>query len=100
MATSGTWRVSDESHVDFMAALAAWTAAAIPELEHVARIYHATITYHDLGELVQDRSGIRTRMLLMNWIGKVLGGAARESHSRGRPLLSSLCIHSDGTIGD
>jgi hypothetical protein len=100
MATPGTWRVNDGSRADFSAALAAWTAAAIPELERVARIYHATITYQDLGELVQNRSGIRTRMLLTYWIGKVLGGAALESHHRGQPLLSSLCVHGDGTIGD
>jgi len=100
MTTPGTWRVSDESRVYFSAALAAWTAAATPELERIARIYHATVTYQDLGELVQDRSGIRTRMLLTYWIGKVLGGAARESHRRGQPSLSSLCVHGDGTVGD
>lgn len=101
MATPGTWRVSDGSPVEFSVALAAWTAASIPELESVARIYHATVTYQDLGERVQERTGIRTRMLLPNWIGKVLGGASRESHRRGQPLVSSLCVHGDdGTVGD
>jgi hypothetical protein len=100
MATPGTWRISDGSPVPFSTALAAWTAAATPELERVARIYHATTTYQELGELVQDRAGIRTRMLLRYWIGKVLGGAARASHRRGQPLLSSLCVKGNGTIGD
>jgi hypothetical protein len=100
VSTPGTWRISDGSPVPFTTALAAWTAAAIPELERVARIYHATITYQELGELVQDRAGMRTRMLLTYWIGKVLGGAARESHRRGQALLSSLCVHGNGTIGD
>src|SRR5512142_1723319 len=69
MTSPGTWRVSDGSPVHFADAVAAWTSAAIPALECVARIYHATITYLDLGEQVQEQSGIRTRMLLMNWIG-------------------------------
>jgi hypothetical protein len=80
--------------------VAAWTAAAIPALERVAGVYHATITYLDLGEQVQDRSGIRTRMLLMNWIGQVLGGVSRTSHGKGQPLLSALCVRADGTIGE
>lgn len=100
MTLPGTWRVSDGSPVDFFTAVKEWTAAAMPELERVAGIYHATIAYQDLGEQVQDRSGIRTRMLLMNWIGKVLGGVSRESHRRGQPMLSALCVHADGTIGD
>ena len=82
------------------AAIDAWTTAALPVLERVARSYRAAITYKELGEQVQAASGIRTRMLLMNWIGQVLGGAARQSHQRGQPLLSSLCVHSDGTVGD
>jgi hypothetical protein len=100
MATPGTYRISDGSAVDFPAAVDAWTAAALPALERVARSYHATITYKDLGEQVQDTAGIRTRVLLMNWIGQVLGGVARQSHRQGQPLLSCLCVHADGTVGD
>src|SRR5258708_3494302 len=98
MTPPGTWQVSDGSPVGFPTALAAWTAASLLALERVARIYHAMITYQDLGDQVQDRSGIRTRMLLMNWIGQVLGGASRESHRKGQPMLSALCVHADGTI--
>ena len=97
--TPGTYRVSDGSRVEFSAALAAWTAAALPVLEEVARTYHATITYKELGDQVQEATGIYTRVLLMNWIGQVLGGASRESHNRGQPMLSALCVHSDGTVG-
>src|SRR5262249_23345239 len=61
---------------------------------------HGTITYQALAEQVQDEAGIRTRILMMNWIGKVLGSVARESHRRGQPLLSALCVHADGSIGD
>ncbi len=100
MRTPGTYRVADGSYVDYSAAIAAWTAAALPVLEGVARTYHATITYQELGDQVQDATGIHTRVLLMNWIGQVLGGASRESHRRGLPMLSALCVHSDGTVGD
>ena len=99
MGTPGTYRVSDGSRVEFAAALAAWTAAAVPVLERVACTYHATISYKDLGEEVQHVTGIRTRVLLMNWIGQVLGGVSRISHRRGQPMLSALCVHSDGTVG-
>jgi hypothetical protein len=100
MGTPGTYRASDGSRVEFAAALAAWTAAAVPVLERVARTYHATISYKELGEEVQQVTGIRTRVLLMNWIGQVLGGVSRISHRRGQPMLSALCVHADGTVGD
>lgn len=100
MGTPGTYRVSDGSRVEFADAMTAWTAAGIPVLERVARTYHATISYKELGEEVQHVTGVRTRVLLMNWIGQVLGGISRISHQRGQPMLSALCVHSDGTVGD
>jgi hypothetical protein len=100
MGTPGTYSVSDGSRVEFAAAVAAWTAAAVPVLERVARTYHATISYKEPGEEVQHVTGIRTRVLLMNWIGQVLGGVSRISHRRGQPMLSALCVHSDGTVGE
>jgi hypothetical protein len=36
----------------------------------------------------------------MNWIGQLLGGVSRISHRRGQPMLSALCVHSDGTVGE
>lgn len=100
MGTPGTYRAADRTYVDFPTAIAAWTAAAVPILERVAEIYNATITYQELGRQVQDITGIHTRVLLMNWIGQVLAGASRESHRKGQPMLSALCVHSDGTVGD
>jgi hypothetical protein len=61
--------------------------------------YHATITYKDLAEEVQATSGIRTRRLLQNWIGDVLGTVAEDCHQAGEPLLSALCVRADGTVG-
>jgi hypothetical protein len=100
MPGPGTYRVSDNSPVDFGEAVSAWTAAALPALERVTRRYRANITYKELAEEAQEATGIRTRVLMMNWIGQVLGGASRESHRRGQQMLSALCVHADGTVGD
>ena len=63
-------------------------------------LYNALIEYGELAEAVQAESGIRTKMLVHYWIGDVLGRVSRECHRRGEPLLSSLCVHKDGTVGD
>jgi hypothetical protein len=39
-------------------------------------------------------------MLLQHWIGQVLGAVAARCHLAGEPLLSALCVHADGTVGD
>jgi hypothetical protein len=80
-------------------ALAAWVVEARPVLERIAKTYHATITYKDLAEGVQVESGIRTRRLLQHWIGDVLGTVAHDCQTAGEPLLSSLCVRADGTVG-
>jgi hypothetical protein len=80
-------------------ALEAWVVYARPALERTAKTYHATITYKELAETVQEESGIRTRRLLQHWIGDVLGTVARDSHAKGEPLLSALCVRADGTVG-
>ncbi len=96
----GTYRVADGSAIAFAAARASWTRPAREHLLIVARSYGALTTYKDLAEDVQVRSGIRTRMLPWHWIGRVLGDVARDCHRRGEPLLSALCVHADGTVGD
>lgn len=100
MTSPGTYRESDGRAVPFADARAAWTAPARDHLLAVARSYGAMTTYGELAEDVQVRSGIRTKMLPWHWIGRVLGDVARDCHRRREPLLSSLCVHSDGTVGD
>jgi hypothetical protein len=99
-APSGTFRESDESPVPMADAKLAWADVARSVLERVATKYDARINYGELAEEIQDRSGIRTRMLMHYWIGDVLGTVSRGCHAAGEPLLSSLCVHQDGTIGD
>lgn len=95
----GTYRLVDGSRVSFSDALATWIPLAYAELIDTARHYRAVITYLELSERVQDVSGIRTRMLLTNWIGKLLEEVARLAKQRAEPPLTSLCVHQDGTIG-
>lgn len=52
-----------------------------------------------LTEHVQKVSGVRTRMLIGNWSGKLLERVARLAADRGEVPLTSLCVHQDGTIG-
>jgi hypothetical protein len=95
----GTYRVADGARVEFADALAAWVPLAYDDLVATADRYHAYVTYLELSERVQELSGIRTRMLLTNWIGKLLEQVAARAKANGEPPLTSLCVHQDGTIG-
>jgi hypothetical protein len=99
VTTPGTYRERDQSPVAFSDAIGAWVVAARPALERTARKYRALITYKELAEEVQSVSGIRTKSLMTNWIGDVLGAVSRGCHAIGEPLLSSLCVRADGTVG-
>jgi hypothetical protein len=92
--------VVDGAAISIDEARKAWAVQARERLVEVAHSYHAVITYQDLADEVQERSGIRTRMLMMHWIGGVLGAVTEECGRRAEPTLSSLCVHQDGTVGD
>ena len=100
MLGPGTYREADGSAVPFAAAVPLWAAAALPVLARTAGSYNRVITYSELGEEVQAQSGVRTRMLLMNWIGQVLEQVAAECERRDELLLTALCVRTDGTVGD
>lgn len=97
---NGTWRVQDRTPVAFRDAERAWADRGRDVLVGVARQYHSVITYGEFAEEVQTRSGTRTRSLMMNWIGGVLGTIAEDCASRREPLLTALCVHQDGTVGE
>lgn len=78
----------------------AWSSEAYLILVGVAQTYHAVITYKELAEEIQSRTGIRTKTLLHNWIGPILGRVVREAHRRGDPPLTALVVHTDdGKVG-
>lgn len=95
----GTYRIDDGSKVEFADALAAWVPIAYVHLVETARHYNRWTTYLDLTEHVQEASGIRTRMLIGNWSGKLLEQVAQLAVDRGDVPITSLCVHQDGTIG-
>lgn len=77
-----------------------WSAEARRVLIEVAGTYQRTVTYQELADAIQDRSGVRTRNLLQNWIGKTLSRVGAECAERGEPLLSALCVSVNGTVGE
>lgn len=99
MAQPGTFREADGSAFAFREAIPLWSAAALEALRDVAHHYNGVLTYAELGQQVQARTGISTRSLLMNWIGQVLEDVAIECRRRGELLLTSLCVHQDGMVG-
>lgn len=96
----GIYREEDSSRVSLADAIRAWAVIALDELIDTAHKYDAVVTYKELAMLVQDESGIRTRMLLTNWIGKLLEEVAVLARDRGEPPLTALCVRQDGTIGE
>jgi hypothetical protein len=61
--------------------------------------YRATVTYQQLATAVQEASGIAATQPMHQWIGDVLGRVTDECQVRGEPLLSSLCISAQGSVG-
>jgi hypothetical protein len=81
--------------VDRAVATPAWTAAARPVLEGVARTYNARITYGDLAAQVQEQTGIFTKQLVHYWVGPLAVSCCQP----GEPLLSSLVVNGQGLVG-
>ena len=90
----------DASEVGSSTARAAWAEAARPVLLEAAGRYRATVTYKKLATAVQQDTGITTTLPMHQWIGDVLGRVTDESQSRGEPLLSSLCVTVQGSVGE
>jgi hypothetical protein len=97
--TPGTYRADDLTPVELADAQAVWIPLAREALMRVAGEYQGFTTYAELAEEIQERSNIRTRQLVRTWLGAVLGAVSRDCHERSEPLLSSLCVQKDGSIG-
>lgn len=77
-----------------------WAREALIVLRETAARYGATVTYADLAEAVQHRSGIRTHAQQRTWLAGVLKLVATACHGRGLPPLTSLAVNpSDGRVG-
>lgn len=77
-----------------------WTPLAYELLRDTAGSYGGVVTYLELSDHVQTKSGQRTTMLLMNWIGPMLDLIAKQAHRDDDAPLAALCVRADGTIGD
>ncbi|WP_141120248.1 hypothetical protein [Mycobacterium malmoense] len=81
-------------------ALDVWEPFAIGLLMNTAKKYNGFVTYKQLAETVQGRSGIRHDGLLTNWIGNLLGRVISHCVKEQVPQLSALCVREDGSVGD
>ncbi|MDH6199094.1 hypothetical protein M2272_005761 [Mycobacterium frederiksbergense] len=91
---------SDGGFVSMQDALNAWEPIAIALLAETAKKYNGFVTYTELSDAVQTRSGIRHNGLLPNWIGDLLQRVIYHCRDNGIPHLSSLCVTADGTVGN
>jgi hypothetical protein len=90
----------DVSEVGAEAARDAWAEAARPVLLEAAGRYRALVTYMQLSAAVQAATGITTSLPPARWIGDVLARVTADCHSRDEPLLSSLCVSAQGSVGE
>jgi hypothetical protein len=98
MPSGTTRRTADGELVEWQEAIAAWARVGRPVLERVAGTYGAYVTYQQMAKLVQEAAGITTGVPFRHWIGSVLGELARLERPD-EPLLTSLVVRADGTIG-
>lgn len=93
--------VSDtEKYVTPQVAQPIWVKHAYEILVDTAGTYNGVITYSDLAEEIQQRSGLATRSQMRNWIGSLLADLARVNHARSEPALTSLVVRKDdGRVG-
>ncbi len=69
-------------------------------LRETASRYGATVTYADLAEAVQHRSGVHTHAQQRTWLAQVLKLVATACHGRGLPPLTALAVNAqDGRVG-
>ncbi|TDE99118.1 hypothetical protein EXU48_02775 [Occultella glacieicola] len=85
--------VSQQRWVGTNEASSAWADAAREVLVEVAGHYPGLITYADLAEQVQVRTGLRTRSPFRSWIGGVLATVVARVRADGLPPLTSLVVN-------
>ncbi|MEX5256691.1 hypothetical protein [Kocuria arenosa] len=98
----GTWR-EPRRDVEFpyQEALRTWSEAAIPALEKVATTHGDYITYQELAEILFERTGVKTRQLLPNWIRYVLDMVLEHCVQKQLPALTALVVNKDtGMVGE
>lgn len=78
-----------------------WAESAYEILREVAGRYQAVVEYTQLGQDLQERSGITTTKVTRSWVPGVLGLVADRCVAEGVPPLTSLVVRKDtGMVGD
>ncbi len=78
-----------------------WAETAYDILVEVAGRYHGVVAHTELGDEIQQRSGVTTTKAVRNWIGGVLELVMHRCVSEGIPPLTSLVVRKDtGMVGD
>lgn len=85
--------------VPYRDALDAWEPVAHDKLVETAHTYRAWISTADLAEEVQEQTGIRTTMLLQNWVGPLLRRVASRAGRDGEPMITALCVDTAQRVG-
>lgn len=79
--------------------LKAWVPVGYRLLKETAHTYNAVVTSADLAARVQSVSG-RSGGSRSNWVGQLLEIVAMQAARSDDAPLASLCVQSDGTVGD
>lgn len=78
-----------------------WADEAKSVLEAVAASYGGLITHKELGERIQEQSGVPAKGLVQRWIAPVLTSVLQRCQDDGNPPLTSLVVaKSDGRVGE
>lgn len=89
----------DAADIGTEAAETAWAEAGREILREAAGRYRRTVTHKELAAQVQERSGVHTTRRSHYWLSNVLARITADCERRDEPLLSALCVKSDGTMG-
>lgn len=77
-----------------------WIKHTYDVLVETAERYNAVLTYAELADEVQRRSGLHTNAQTRAWVGDLLKMVAHANHLRGEPPLAALVVHTkDGQVG-
>ncbi|GEE00338.1 hypothetical protein nbrc107696_07840 [Gordonia spumicola] len=98
-AGTTAFREPGEYPIPFADALDAWAPVARDFLIETARVYGSLLTQAELASKVQSETGIRAGRPVRLWIDDLLAAVTRL-RTDDEPLLASLCVRLDESVGD
>jgi uncharacterized protein (DUF697 family) len=93
------FREPGELPIPFTEALAEWAPVARDLLIETAKVFGSLITQAEVASKVQSETGIRAGRPVRLWINDLLAAVTRL-RGEGEPLLASLCVRLDESVGD